>query len=251
MTNHRRLLLLATGLLAVLVAPALAVDGVIEINQARASKGGITPGDAAGFPITISTGTFSSEPMSFRLTGPLFTSTSGNIIEVLSPHVTIDLNGFSITCLLPSCNGIGINSTQANIEVRNGTIRGFTEGVNLGQAAHVTGVRAIENGVGIHVSADGSIDGNVAFDNTGDGILAGNRCKVSGNTANSNGDDGIATGSLGQVYGNIAASNGHVGLNLSTNTAYSQNSVNNNTGGTVISGVPAGLNVCNGSTTCP
>ncbi len=32
----------------VIAAPSSAVDGVIEINQARASAGGVTPGDAAG-----------------------------------------------------------------------------------------------------------------------------------------------------------------------------------------------------------
>jgi hypothetical protein len=30
------------------VAPAGAVDGVIEINQARATAGGVTPGDLGG-----------------------------------------------------------------------------------------------------------------------------------------------------------------------------------------------------------
>jgi hypothetical protein len=68
MRTSRSARALACGLLALtltLGGRAHAVDGVIEINQARASKGGITPGDTPAFPITISTGTFSSEPMSF------------------------------------------------------------------------------------------------------------------------------------------------------------------------------------------
>jgi hypothetical protein len=252
MTNHRRLALLAAGLLAVFATPALAVDGVIEINQARASKGGVTPGDAPGFPITISTGTFSSDPMSFRLTGPLFSSTSGNVIEVTSPHVTIDLNGFSISCLLPSCNGIAISSAQDNIEVRNGTVRGFTAGLSLlGAGTHVEGVRATGNDIGIQAGNACSISDNVVNLNTANGILVGNACQVRGNTATNNGNDGICTGTNGHVYGNIATGNAHLGLNLSTNTAYSQNSVSGNLAGTVMFGVPAGLNVCNGSTTCP
>ena len=45
----------AVAISAVLAAaPAAAVDGEILINQARATSGGITPGDTAGFPVTIS-----------------------------------------------------------------------------------------------------------------------------------------------------------------------------------------------------
>ena len=115
MTDNRPTLALICSLLALVLTLAgrvYAVDGVIEINQARADKGGVTPGDMPGLPITISTGTFSVEPMSFRLTGPLFTSTSSNVIEILSPHVTVDLNGFMIACLLPLCSGTGIVSAQ-------------------------------------------------------------------------------------------------------------------------------------------
>src|SRR6476646_7544452 len=116
MTYHRRAL--ACGILALIVSqvrPAKAVDGVIEINQARADKGGITPGDAPGLPITISTGTFSTEPMTFRLTGPLVNSTTSDVIQILSPHVTVDLNGFMITCALGSCSGNGILSGEDDV----------------------------------------------------------------------------------------------------------------------------------------
>lgn len=42
------------ALLLGLAGSAWAVDGVIDINQARALAGGVTPGDTAGFPVTIS-----------------------------------------------------------------------------------------------------------------------------------------------------------------------------------------------------
>ena len=42
---------------------AWAVDGVIEINQHRALAGGVTAGDTAGFPVTL------SQRGSYRLTG--------------------------------------------------------------------------------------------------------------------------------------------------------------------------------------
>jgi len=45
--------------------PAGAVDGVIEINQAKAKAGAVTAGDTPGFPVTI------SAAGSYRLTGDL------------------------------------------------------------------------------------------------------------------------------------------------------------------------------------
>ena len=48
-----------------LATPALAVDGVIEINQARAMAGGITAGDNPGFPVNL------TESGSYRLTSDL------------------------------------------------------------------------------------------------------------------------------------------------------------------------------------
>ena len=41
------------------------------------------------------------------------------------------------------------------------------------------------------------------------------------------------------------------GLSLGIDTAYRDNTVTNNTAGTVTGGVNAGGNVCDGGTTCP
>src|SRR5262245_49658786 len=72
-------------------APAAAVDGVIEINQVSALAGGITPGDGAGFPVTL------TQPGSYRLTGNLEIPTLGiGAIVVTAADVSIDLNGFAI-----------------------------------------------------------------------------------------------------------------------------------------------------------
>ena len=51
------------------IAPAGAVDGVIEINQAKALAGGVTPSDTPGFPVSIDTAG------SYRLTGNLRATT--------------------------------------------------------------------------------------------------------------------------------------------------------------------------------
>jgi len=257
MTYDRLTHAFVAGLLATTVAlagRAHAVDGVIEINQARAVKGGITPGDTPGLPVTISTGTFANEPMSFKLTGPLSTSTTGNVIDILSPHVTVDLNGFSISCLLVSCSGFGISTTvvNGNVSVVNGTVRGFAEGVSLlGATSRIENVRATGNVIGLRTGSGATVRNSAAHLNTGDGIVVSNSCLVSGNTATTNGGDGIQAGAGSNVHGNTVSGNTAFGLNLTAGVGYSQNVIRDNTGGTVDSGVSAGLNVCNGSTICP
>ena len=73
------------------VPVAHAVDGVIEINHISALAGNVTPGDTAGYPVTI------SEPGSYRLTGISSPQTDlNNVIEIDANSVTLDLNGFSI-----------------------------------------------------------------------------------------------------------------------------------------------------------
>jgi hypothetical protein len=129
---------------ASLAAPGAAVDGVIEINQAKVAAGGVTSGDAPGFPVTISAGG------SYRLTSNLVVAAGGQpdpqtltgiqvIVTDGSRAVDIDLNGFAIvgpvTCTWsdpsPSCNadpeasGHGIYVTAGSLHLHDGTIQGF------------------------------------------------------------------------------------------------------------------------------
>ncbi len=132
---------LATLALTTLALQAHAVDGVTLINQAKALAGGVTPGDAPGFPVTI------SQPGSYRLMGNL-TVPDGNTtaIVITHPRVTLDLNGFAIqgpvvssgpgsalTCAGSSADwysGAGVvvqlpTHTAGAVAVGNGTIAGL------------------------------------------------------------------------------------------------------------------------------
>src|SRR5947207_5818225 len=116
-------------LLAGLSCNMYAVDGVILIDQNRALAGGVTPGDAPGFPVTISVA--GSYRLSGNLTVPDANTTA---ISITAKNVTIDLNGFSIigptvctgipvTSCSPTGSGVGITSFQSMISVYNGVIR--------------------------------------------------------------------------------------------------------------------------------
>ena len=74
---------------------ASAVDGVVEISQVRALAGGLTVGDAPGFPVTISVSG------SYRLTSNLDVTGQPSPENVIAVDITVgsvslDLNGFSI-----------------------------------------------------------------------------------------------------------------------------------------------------------
>src|SRR5881409_3648374 len=121
-----------------------AVDGVVLIGQYSALAGNVTPGDTAGFPVTISL------PGSYRLSGNLTVPDFSSAILITAEHVTLDLNGFSIigpvTCTPNPTNcssfgagGIGVQAPPftgpsigalpaglRGIRVLNGTVRGFS-----------------------------------------------------------------------------------------------------------------------------
>jgi hypothetical protein len=159
-------------LLLGLVGPALASDGVLEINQTCAVNTGCFPGDTAGFPVTI------GAPGSYRLTSELLLTADGDGILISVNDLTLDLNGFRIDgpslCAPISCgtgtsDGIGVSSALVGqrVSVANGRVTGFSGScVNLSGFAQVRGLtiqscggRGIEAGVGSIVV--GNAVGNV------------------------------------------------------------------------------------------
>ena len=132
------------GLFVLLLpAHARAVDGVIEINQARALAGGVTASDTPGFPVTI------DSSGSYRLTSDLVLGApgvEGILINANSENgpATLDLNGFAVRGLVsctntddtgatitcdpsdPTANSsTGIVIASKNVTVKNGTVTGF------------------------------------------------------------------------------------------------------------------------------
>src|SRR5262245_54867628 len=79
------------------IGPAWGVDGEILLTQAKALAGNVTPGDAAGYPITI------SAAGSYKLAGNLDVPAGANGIVVTAAGVDIDLAGFR---LFGGANGI-------------------------------------------------------------------------------------------------------------------------------------------------
>jgi parallel beta-helix repeat protein len=111
MKHFTRSICLFTAAL-ILAAPAFAVDGVTLINQA-------TVQGAGGFPYNI------NQSGSYRLSGNLVAA-STSAINITAPNVTLDLNGFTISCTgCTAANQPGIAGSQPGTEILNGTVTGF------------------------------------------------------------------------------------------------------------------------------
>lgn len=242
---------LAVGLAASLLLGQAAAgsDGVVEINQARALAGGVTPGDTLGFPVTI------AASGSFRLTGDLDTAGGSAWIQVVAParHVTIDLGGFAIvgpnvctpqttgaSCLLSGGpNAIDV-SAAVRLTLRNGSLRGLRNGVVVVAAESVT----VEEVVASHFSNTGIASAtwiptlvrrSVANLNGGRGFDLGGLGRVVDSIADHNDDDGI---NAAQVSGSSASANGANGIsaNVAAGTVHACRATGNGSVGILVGG---------------
>jgi hypothetical protein len=128
-----------------LLALALAIFSTASLAQAsidhnKALAGSVTPGDAPGYPITL------SQPGHYKLSGNLVTPLGVPGVVITALNVTLDLNGFSVrgpgVCTRNtvsrkvSCFGqtqvaaVGVVMGNGS-RLLNGAIRGFFDGVSL------------------------------------------------------------------------------------------------------------------------
>ena len=219
----------ALTLLAI-VQPAFGVDGVTEINQARAVAGGVTPSDGANFPVTL------DHPGSYRLTGNLtVTSENATAIVITSGNVTVDLNGFAIACNTgvapcPSGSGTGIDANQENVTIINGTVRDMGgNGITAGAHARIANVRALGNhNNGISTVSGSLLTDNIANNNGNDGLTSGQASTITNNTTRNNGRGGIETSTGCTISANTASSNPIIGIYCNGGCTISNNTTNSN-----------------------
>jgi len=171
-------------------------------------------------------------PGSYLVTAPL--SSSGDCLVVVADNVSIDLNGFMIERTGGGVTaGIRVPGSQSGITIRNGTIKGFSFGINL---SGLDGGCLIENiiargntSAGIRVEGGCIVRDNVATGNNS-GIVVGSGNIVSGNTSSFNSlgvGNGISVGQNNVVSGNNTSNN--VGDGITNNAFGNQNLISNNT----------------------
>jgi hypothetical protein len=240
----------AAAMVLGLAASASAVDGTIEINQAKVLANG------GSFPSTI------GASGSYRLTGNLTVpaNTDGILVLAAAANSTIDLNGFSITGPGSSSNTqTGIDALNSNdVTVENGAVTGFGFGVVLAHFGIVRNVHADMNGSGMQVGNNSVVQGCTANDSTQSGSggirCGGDGCVISGNTVNgsplnTNARGIVCDGSGSLISGNTILGNSAFGLVADPTTGYGENVLSGN-GTNVFSGTSMKNNVCtSGGTT--
>ena len=249
-TGFTRIAMASALVTALAAAPALAVDGVLEINQACVAAG-CFPGDGPGFPVEITiTG-------SYRLTSNLTVPDDDTTAILLQGVrlVNLDLNGFSIlgqyACGIspPNCpggpaRGIDVAAFNSHNRVRNGGIFNFGGGgVRLGtrsviEELHVT----TTGGDGIVAEGFSIVRDNVVTDHRGDGIhINSNGCLITGNVVASVLGDGIE-GAAAMLLNNRISLAGEEDARLFANAGYGHNTFTQAPAG----GHSMGDNVCVG-----
>ncbi len=261
MKTRLLILLLSCNYLSI----AIAVNGVIEINQTCATQLGCFSGDSAGFPVRINGNAGSSYRLTSNLVVPSITQDG---INITAPNIEIDLNGFAImgidcvgvttSCKPPTRSfGDGIttaDSSYHSISIKNGSILGMgRRGVYLsGENSKIENVTSKWNGadslsIGLLVGDYGKINNCTVIGNI-KGIEFSNGAIISNNIV-SNNNTGITGLLQSMVNNNIIISNTNTGLSLGTTSAYKDNVIDGN--GTAISGgIDAGGNIC-GTSICP
>jgi parallel beta-helix repeat protein len=171
---------------------------------------------------------------SYILAGNL--KATGDCLLVMADWITIDLDGFVIS---GSGTGSAIKpgkaGTQRGITIRNGTIRGFENGIDFAsygtemrieqmlvtdcsnygigtnEASIVKDNIATQNGIGFYLGSRNVVTGNTATFNS-DGFNLGHGCTVIGNTAGVNNRDGFETQNGVTVVNNTAFANKRYGF---------------------------------------
>ena len=227
-------------------APAFAA-GEILITHAKALAGNVTPGDPAGYPVVL------TQPGAYQFASNVQPPANKVGIQVASPNVSIDLNGFQLHGSTVAFYGI-IGATDG-VTIENGTIAEFLyDGIYpTGQFWIIRNMRVIKNariGVG-----NGNVDhltvvNSTISQNGGGGVSCDFFCHIEGNNISSNNGVGVYL-SNGSVLGNTIILNASFGISTFAPGGYGNNTIalNNSSGQQISGGGPIHPNHCYG--TCP
>jgi hypothetical protein len=219
------------------------IETEVTIDQDKAFNGNITPGDASGFPITI------TRPGRYVLTSNIYVPPNKNGIEINANDVTINFNGFRLTG--ESFPGIGEGQRAASgivgstntVTIQNGVIALFGsygiqgkdywvvenmriaansfKGVELGKSGRVRRNTIILSGRWAVDCSDCLVEGNLISDNgyaMSDSIFSGvviqaglvmENLIIKNNGFGIYGANGLVTVANNTIYGNNAKSVAH------------------------------------------
>jgi parallel beta-helix repeat protein len=162
---------------------------------------------------------------SYVLTACLTGATGQHGITVMADDVTIDLNGYTLTGVTGSLDGIHVGQGRSVMTVRDGNLKNWG-GYGLGaigtSSAHVTNVSLIGNGIdGVRIGPNGSIEKCIAEGNVGTGFSFGPGSNVAFCTAASNQSTGFNGSTRCTITDSTAQGNGGIGFSPSSDSLVS------------------------------
>lgn len=230
--------------------PAPAADGQILIGQAKALAGNVTPGDAPGFPVTL------TRTGSYKLIGNLDIPPGLNGIEANAVEATIDLNGFRIDGKGRATAGDCIVGNQRNLTVRNGTVMRCNRGIYFKGGNIASELRIAENEYGIRVENTTAAIKNNTFIANVNGVFCADSstgCLIENNLIRGFQRTGVSYGAFvadgSTLIGNMISNHGAGVYSLGPSVALGDNNLGGN--GIAVDGAyrPLHPNSC-GNTTC-
>jgi hypothetical protein len=265
---------------SVLGGQALAAEGIVEINEARALAGSVTAGDTPGYPVTI------NEPDSYALTGNLSAGASTQALAIEASNVRLNLRGFRIQGSIEAdsmaqrthvLNGIvdtGVVSlrgesrveslTMLDVQVtvlsdslvRNNSLSNVNgKAIWAGKGSVVQNNRIDTAVTGMTVSNNSQISGNIIRDCVRDALEAGTNSRVVGNIIRNTGRYGLEAAHGTLVSGNTVSGATLLGYVFDSSTTFKDNVFRTNNGGIGntqgFGGTEIGTNFCDTDTTCP
>ena len=100
-------------------------------------------------------------PGSYYLTGPITGNTAKAGIRIEAVNVMLDLNGFAIEGSVGSTAGISANAPGGPLVIRNGMIRGYTQGFDISNSTqfHLTDIQVVgPQGIGVKLDGQGTVE---------------------------------------------------------------------------------------------
>jgi Right handed beta helix region len=210
-----------------------------------------TPGDATNTFII-------SQPGSYYLTGNITGASGKHGISIQANDVTLDLNGFAlISGGGGAFRGVNVPAAQTNFRIRNGSVRGWTDGgVRTDLATSTLAEKLLlANNVGATGLAlgNGSAKDCVATGNA-TGFVVGNGAEIEDCAATAN-TTGFTANDRTQIIGCISTANTGVGFNCTSfvtliDCTASRNGTSGSGGGIVVGGTCTVIR-CNASRNIP
>ncbi|HUG22347.1 hypothetical protein [Piscinibacter sp.] len=174
-----------------------------NIDHKKALAGNVTPGDTAGYPITL------SQPGHYKLMSNLMVPNGTTGVQIMANGVTLDLNGFTVTS--------GRTCTFANASyVTTCSANGGQVGIDGGSTAnYIYTVRnGMVSGFDMGVLIDGGLVENLVVRYNRVGVTARNTrpVRLTGVLAEYNGEAGIDLLNLASIADNTVASHNTIGI---------------------------------------